>query len=156
MDPNDLIALIFGGSILITIASVVLSILCTVVPIGLVVWYLVRRSRMAKEARLAARSWEITSGRVLKSYVDVRESSHMDANNVMQSSTSYDPKVLYEYDVDGKTFQGQTIRVGDSFFRVSAGGSSEAQKVVDRYPEGSEVYVYYNPDNPAESALEKA
>jgi len=31
----------------------------------------------------------------------------------------------------------------------------DAQKTIERYPVGAQVMVYYNPANPAESALER-
>ena len=56
----------------------------------------------------------------------------------------------YEYDVDGTTHSGDSVDFGD----YGSSSSSHAQGIVDRYPEGKEVVVYYMPDNPDVCVLE--
>ena len=66
------------------------------------------------------------------------------------------PLVLYAYQVDGQVFQGHRVRAGDEFGRVrTAGTESSASNTVARYPSGSCVVVYFDPANPANSALER-
>lgn len=69
------------------------------------------------------------------------------------NSRSEIPVVVYQYQVDGKDYQGQTIRAGEQFLSIRVMGS--AQDTTARYPIGAQVMVYYNPANPAESALER-
>ena len=38
---------------------------------------------------------------------------------------------------------------------MARNGGSGAQKVVDRYPSGAQVMVYYNPEKPSDSLLER-
>lgn len=58
------------------------------------------------------------------------------------------PLVLYAYQVDGRTFQGEMARP------KANGATHSASATVARYPAGSPVTVYYDPANPANSALE--
>ena len=107
--------------------------------IGGFFYWAVRRSQKIQKA---AQSWPTTTGTVLKSYVNVST----DANH----STSHDPKIIYEFTVNGQLYRGDRYRVG---IYVARGGYLAAQEIVDRYPEGSQVTVYYNPQNPAECTL---
>jgi hypothetical protein len=67
--------------------------------------------------------------------------------------TSVSAYVLYEYEVQGQTYQSTQIKAGDRFIR--SGSSRDAYQTVDQYPPGTLVTVYYDPANPAESALER-
>lgn len=106
--------------------------------------FMYRRSQQGKVAKDAAQSWPGVMGTVLSSSVQSRRSGN---------STSTYPVVVYQYQVNGKVFQGQTIKAGEQFFNVRIIG--EAQATADRYPGGAQVMVYYNPVNPQESALER-
>lgn len=106
--------------------------------------FLYRRSQQAKVARDAAQAWPYTSGMVLSSSVRTRRSGN---------STSHSPVVVYSYEVNGKTYRSQIIKAGNQYMSVRIMG--QAQDTVDRYPAGASVTVYYNPDNPKESALER-
>lgn len=143
MDPE----LLFGGGMILTmlivIASVCVSVLCTVVPIGAVVWFILKRKNQRDALQQASLSWRSTQGRVLKSRVEVSGGDH----------TSVSPYVLYEYEVHGQAYQSVQIQAGDRFIR--SGGSRNAYETVDRYPVGAVVTVYYDPSNPAEAALER-
>ena len=123
------------------------AICATVVPIAVFVGlgiFLYRRSKMRDTAREAAQSWSSTMGTVLMSNIKVTRTGNR------RSET---PVVIYQYQVNGKDFQGQTIKAGDQYFSVRVMGS--AQDTISRYPIGAQVMVYYNPANPAESALER-
>lgn len=61
------------------------------------------------------------------------------------------PVVTYRYQVDGESYLG--TRIDFSFARIYF--TPAAQAVLDRYPPGAPVTVYYDPANPAESALEQ-
>jgi len=144
MDVNEIMLWLFGGgTILIVVLSVVLSLLCTLLPIAGVIWYLYQRKQKANLVRQTSQTWPVTPGRVIKSRVEVSGGE----------ITSVHPRVIYEYEVRGRQYQNDQIRAGDKYWEV--GSSQEAYKTIDRYPEGLEVAVYYNPDNPAEAALER-
>lgn len=107
--------------------------------------FIYRRSKMRDAARQSAQSWAGTMGVVTMSTLQIRRSSN--------NSRSEVPVVGYQYEVDGQSYTGGTIKAGEQYFSVRLWG--EARKVVERYPVGAQVMVYYNPANPAESALER-
>jgi hypothetical protein len=99
---------------------------------------------MRDAAKQSAQDWPGTMGVVTMSTIQIRRTS---------KSRSEIPVVGYQYQVNGQTYTGGTIRAGEQFFNVRLMG--DAQKTVERYPVGAQVMVYYNPANPAESALER-
>lgn len=144
MNIDELIALIFGGgAIVITIIAAVLGTVCTVLPFVLLGWYVYRQSKKGKAIREQSQSWPSTAGIVLKSRVEV----------VGGEYTSVVPRVWYEFEVGGQTYQSGKIRPGDGVLTTYPSG--DAYDIVDRYPVGSAVVVYYNPLNPADCALER-
>ena len=119
----------------------------TVVPILLVVGlgiFLYRRNQQKSLARQAALTWNSTMGTVLSSSVQTRRTGQ---------SVSTFPVVVYQYTVDGQMYQSQRIKAGEQFLNIRVIG--DAQATAARYPVGASVMVYYNPANPAESALER-
>ena len=126
---------ILGG-----LCAIVLPIL-VFVAIG---FFLYRRSKMRNAAKQAAQNWASTMGTVTISTIQVRHTG---------TSRSEIPVVAYQYQVDGKLYVGQTIKAGEQFFSVRVMGDAIA--TMNKYPVGAQVMVYYNPANPAESALER-
>ncbi len=133
--------LVGGGSVVLAIGAAILAVLCTVVPFALIGWYIYAQFKKRNAVVQAAQAWRTTTGRVLKSRVEVSGGEN----------TSVHPFVSYAYDVNGRTYQSSQIRPGDSVMRVT----KDAYATIDRYPEGAIVQVYYNPDNPQEAALER-
>lgn len=111
---------------------------------GGLIYTMYKRSKRIETVRLAVQSWPSTSGKVLKSSVE---------RNAHQTGVSLEAVVVYQYEVDGKTYQSQNIKAGNQFMVVVASGQEQA--IVARYPVGANVTVYYDPNNPAECALEK-
>lgn len=93
-------------------------------------------------ASSATRSWPTATGRVLASKVSQKN------NDVKYGST---PDVTYAYEIDGKKYKGKTILRGG----ISSRGRKYSTQVVARYPKDAEVTVYYNPQNPSETCLER-
>lgn len=119
------------------------SALVPIAIIGLVTWYFVRLKNQKQDLVQSSASWRATNGRVLKSRVEVSGGNY----------ATVSPYILYEYEVHGRTYQNTQIKVGDRF--ISARTSREAYDLVDRYPVGADVTVFYDPANPDESALER-
>ena len=136
--------LIAGFSVFITVAGVACSVILPILILGAVGYFIYKRSQQSGAARQIAQTWPSVTGTVLMSSVQWGSGSH--------SGTSY-PVVVYQYEVNGKTYQSQNIKAGEQFLNVRVIG--QAQATVARYPIGANVTVYYNPANPAESALEK-
>jgi hypothetical protein len=99
---------------------------------GVLVWNLIRQ--------LQASSYPSVPGTILSSEVKVHHDSE---------GTSYRPEVRYRYAVDGQTFEGEQIRYDE----ISM-GKRHAQSIVDRYPAGQAVTVYYHPAAPGNAVLE--
>jgi hypothetical protein len=85
-------------------------------------------------------SYPTTVGRVYYSAVNVTHSS--------KGGTSYHINILYDYEVDGQSFQGSTFRYG-----LLSPASAQAYAAVRAHPVGSEITVYYRADNPSDSLL---
>lgn len=94
------------------------------------------RRRMASVSQ-----WPSTMGTVSASYLERRHSSSE------SGSTNY-PVVQYSYQVGGQAHQGTKIAPGPEV------GGTGAGKVVERYPAGAQVMVFYNPQNPSDAVLE--
>ena len=88
-----------------------------------------------------ARDWPSTMGTVMASAIIWRRSSN-------KGSVAY-PSVQYAYQVMGRPYQGTKIMPGPD-----AGGSG-AHKIVERYPAGKQVQVYYDPNDPSTALLER-
>ena len=136
--------IVTGFTVFITIASVACSVIIPILILGGVGYFLYKRSQQSGAARQVAQYWPSTSGTVLMSSVQSRQSG--------RSHSTY-PAVVYQYTVNGQTYQSQTIKAGDQFMNVRVAG--QAYTTVARYPIGANVTVYYNPANPADSALER-
>ncbi|MBV6402849.1 MAG: hypothetical protein CNIPEHKO_03165 [Anaerolineales bacterium] len=89
----------------------------------------------------AVQGWSSAMGTVLASYLERRRSGD-------SGSVNY-PVVQYSYQVGGQMYQGAKIAPG-----MEVGGTG-AGKVVNRYPEGAQVIVFYDPNNPSDAVLEK-
>ncbi len=85
--------------------------------------------------------WSSAMGTVLASYLERRRSGD-------SGSVNY-PVVQYSYQVGGQTYQGAKIAPG-----MEVGGTG-AGRVVEKYPEGAQVMVFYDPNNPSDAVLEK-
>lgn len=88
-------------------------------------------------------SWPQTEGEILRSGVVVVEGD---------DSISYHPSADYRYVVNGEPYRGDRL-----FFGSQWNGPVErpAQRIVDRYPEGQPITVFYDPANPSESVVER-
>ena len=63
---------------------------------------------------------------------------------------TYRAEVLYEFSAEGTTFNGDRVAYGD----YGSKRPSYARRIVNRYPEGKSIRVYYMPGNPEECLLE--
>jgi hypothetical protein len=147
MDPTEIFPWLVGAGTLVTILFVIVSIICSLVPVvaivGGVFWFIRRRSKQASQMNQAAQNWPSTHGTVLKSRTQVSGGEY----------TTVSAYVEYQYEINGTLYASTRIRAGDAIMTKNT--TQEVYDTVDRYPVGAEVVVYYNPANPAESALER-
>jgi len=92
-------------------------------------------------------NWVATTGKILESAThEVYSTTPGSVNN-----RTWQPDITYQYDVNGETFQGQKIRV----FIVYTGNPERAEGWANKYPAGTELTVYYDPEDPYRSVLEQ-
>jgi hypothetical protein len=107
-----------------------MALLVAVAGVAGSVWWRARRTPAQ------AVHWPHTKGTVLSSTVQVGGGA----------SRAGEPLVFYAYQVNGQVFQGQRVR--------AAGTPRNTSSTIARYPAGASVTVYYDPDDPSNSALE--
>lgn len=79
--------------------------------------------------------------------------SHVDESREKGGKRSYRPKIEYEYQVDGKTLHGTRCQFSDGSVS-GTGARNSVRKIVDRYPVGAKVTVFYDPERPETAVLE--
>lgn len=131
-------------TLLLTMGGAACTVILPILILGGLGFFLYRRNQQSNAYRQSAQSWPGTSGTVLMSSVQSKRTG--------RSHSTY-PVVVYQYQVNGRDYQGQTIKAGEQFLNVRVAGQTQA--TVARYPIGAKVTVYFNPQNPAESALER-
>ncbi len=95
----------------------------------------------------AFRKWESTGGTVLTSYKTARRENFQKFE---------DAEITYEYEVNGKTYRSSVIKAsGDMSGDTNKKGASDVDKLIEKYPAGSSVTVYYNPSMPKMACLEQ-
>ena len=93
-----------------------------------------------------SRSWPTASGTVLDSGME----SHQSRDDDGDIKTTYGATIQYKYTVDGQEFVGDRR----TFSNVRTSSVRNTEKILERYPRGSSVDVFYDPDDPSSSVLE--
>jgi len=102
-----------------------------------------------REVRKAQR-WPSTQGKVVVSQVGTIKKEPGDIGyNFGDSNVKNYPQVEYTYVVDGKAFRASQIEIGETK------ELGEVEEKLARYPVGTVVDVYYNPEKPTEACLER-
>jgi hypothetical protein len=102
-----------------------------------------KRFDQAKEMKIQVQDWPRTTGTILKSRVQVSGGD----------ITSVHPHIEYRYLIGAIEYTSTQIRPGDQILSIY--GGNEAYDLVDQYPVGAEVDVFYNPEDPSQAVLEK-
>ncbi len=114
-------------------------------PFLLFAFYMLWIGLSARWRAEAAKRWPSVRGKILVSQV---KQEHKQTGNGYRAY--FVPELLYEYSVLGKTYQGKRLN-----FNIAQGTSEVwAKGIVNRFPVGQEVEVYYNPQNCAETILQ--
>jgi Protein of unknown function (DUF3592) len=124
------------------------------VVIGLIVASLIMlvAARMMTKQTRAMKKWPKAAGRIVQSEV-ITSVHHRERTGQGFISSGYDqtyyaPRIVYSYQADGNSFEGDNIG-----WSGSAGTPALAEKYVRRFPLHAEVQVFYNPDDPTRSTL---
>ncbi len=84
--------------------------------------------------------WPSAMGNVVMSTIERRSTSDGYADY---------PVVQYSYQVGGQPYQGMKLAAGPEV------GGTGARKVIEKYPAGAQVMLFYNPQNPSDAVLER-
>lgn len=88
-----------------------------------------------------ARSWPVVTGKVVERTVGPSTTT-----GASRPGRYFEPRVTYDYTVDGKPYQGHRIGVA-----TEAYDEAQARRVVDELPDA--VEVHYNPGDPSDAVL---
>jgi hypothetical protein len=88
--------------------------------------------------------WATTQGRVLVSEIVASRGSERKFSGLVQ----------YEFTVLGQSYRSQTVTPAE-LMGISDTGRGEAMQKVAKYPAGAVVTVYYDPQTPQRSVLER-
>ncbi|MDD5466249.1 MAG: DUF3592 domain-containing protein [Anaerolineales bacterium] len=110
--------------------------------------FLIYKGLQARKKAEASQGWPATTGQITQAQVS--RSTHTDSDG--DTSTSYTPHVEYSYRVAEQEFTGKNITFG---LTQSFSQPAKAQAVLARYPVGSQVSVYYDPNQPGDAVLER-
>ncbi len=124
----------------LNIILIVALVLILDVPIILTIMIYIGRRRMN-----AAENWKMTFGEIVE--------SGLRAVKKRRKGGTYVPNVVYQYEVGGEDYRNNRIHFG---FNPPTSVLPWVEAVAAPYPVGKRVNVYYDPQNPAHSVLEKA
>jgi hypothetical protein len=97
----------------------------------------------------AAMNWATTQGDVMEATVETYQYSSSEGG----TSTGHRPRIIYSYRINGRDYVGDRFNFGSE---VHSSIRSFAEGTVKKYPTGSKVTVFYNPQNPGDAALERS
>lgn len=115
--------------------------------VGAVGYFMLARAR-------ASRRWPSVSGQVVRSEVVSREQTDTEPGTIHigRRPRVYSVALEYAYEVDGTTLKSKRVAFTDSFTK----SEGQCEKIAARYPVGSPVTVYYDPEKPTKAVLDRA
>lgn len=105
--------------------------------------------------QIESKFWQKTNGNIVFSDFIVQQHSNTGTGSfsiTLKSPLLYAPNVVYQYNLGENKYQNNRVTAGIGLLFHS---KSYAEEMLNRYPVGKKVVVYYNPSNPNESVLEK-
>lgn len=98
----------------------------------------------------ASLDWPSVQGKIVESEVN-RERKQTGTGSDKKIETMYTAEIIYSYQVGAQEYESTQRRIGG---KTSSSNSSDAYKIVGKYPKGKSVAVYYDPVSPEEAVLE--
>lgn len=95
-----------------------------------------------------SKNWMSTTGEIISSELDAQTTT--DENGYQ--TTTYIANVLFQYRVNDSEFECDCINFD---YGIRTSNKRKEQSIVEQYPPGSQVTVYYDPDDPHQAVLEK-
>ena len=93
-----------------------------------------------------------TNGKVVDASVEERyhEGGGMAGDLPVSGGYAYTPRVIYEYEVSGHRYRGNRFNLNES-----TRSKKWAEEIINRYPMGATVPIFFNPEQPERSVLTK-
>jgi len=91
-----------------------------------------------------SKTWLSTTGEIISSEMETKRGGR-------GRSVTYHAALVYDYSVEGTKYSGSRICFGD----YGSSNPNHARQILNRYPAGKQVNVYYNPSKPEDSVLER-
>lgn len=128
----NLVGLLCGGAVIFIFFG-----------LGVIAIILGIRNRKKAEASV---NWPSAPGRITKAWIDRSE----DTDDEGFTTTTFTPNWQYQFTAGGQTITSEKISFGG---KRGYGRQKKAQEALAAYPLNSQVRVYFDPANPAESVL---
>ena len=90
--------------------------------------------------------WPTVPGEIVSSELESETEQHHH-----KPITTYAAAIRYAYEIEGKAYESDQIQLGGT---SETSQPREFERMVERYPKGKRVTVYYDPDDPATATLE--
>lgn len=94
---------------------------------------------------------DVTEGTILSSAIGSGQSTSRAQSGGYNTRISHRPDISYQYTVNGQQYTNNAY--AQRPFLINNLGI--VQSILNNYPVNKTVKIYYNPDNPAESYLQK-
>jgi len=94
---------------------------------------------------IRSKNWPKVKGTIRRSEVDVFHTLDEEG-----ASQDFSADIYYEYAVEGQSYGGTTVKLNYGEIK----GRGDSSRAIDKYPQGSTVDVYYDPEDPNRAALE--
>ncbi len=108
---------------------------------------IVKKILLGREVQRAM-SWPRADGEITKSKIVMKDSQA----GMNSPNKTFKAEVTYKYTAGKRSYRNSRICVGGQL-QLSLRG--KAEDYCERYPVGQTVSVYYDPDNPSDSCLER-
>lgn len=102
-------------------------------------------------SRQRSKSWSVAPGRITMSGITTEVQTETDGDNGPRQTTMYGVNLAYTYAVGGNDLTGTRVDWVDG---IKTSYPGPARKLVEKYPVGQLVNVYYDPADPATAMLE--
>lgn len=98
-------------------------------------------------------NWPSVQGYITSSETKSHSSTYTDTTtNTVRNEVIYNAQINYDYVINGITYSNDDVKVGGT---IGTNTTSWTRALLNKYPQKQSVRVYYNPENPYQSVLEK-
>lgn len=97
------------------------------------------------------KTWLSCSGKIINSNVITNEVKPIEQGDLLNDVTTHYASVRYEYEVEQQKYYSNKIQL---FPSIVSSNESFSEKVIERYPLGSSVTVFYNPKKYSDAVLD--